>query len=142
MTRFSRPQKIRSRLRNHAGITTSGCLVWLILITIAGFVGYKFGEAYWTYYQVREQVRQALTWTVAGDPKPEPAIVQKVISQVSGVELQLTPRNIRVTQTSDSLTLTVSWTQEVEFPFYTYPLALEVSLTEIKRWGRGGLVIK
>ena len=142
MTRFFSPQRSRTGLRNNGGITTPGCLFLLVFIGIGGFAAYKFGEAYWIYYQVREQVRQALTWTVAGDPKPEPAIVQRVISQVSGVELKLTPRNIRVTQTTDSLTLHVFWTQEVEFPFYTYPLALEVNLTEVKRWGRGGLVIK
>jgi hypothetical protein len=142
MTRFFSLQKSRSRPLNTGGIATPGCLFLLVLIAIGGFAGFKFGEAYWTYYQVREQVRQALTWTVAGDPKPEAAIVQRVISQVRDAEVQLTPRNIRITQTSDSLTLIVSWTQEVEFPSYTYPLAFEVSLTEIKRWGRGGLVIK
>ena len=142
MTRFFSPPKSRPRPWNNAGITTPGCLVWLILIAILGFVGFKFGEAYWTYYQVQEQVRQALIWTVAGNSKPEPEIVQRVISQVRGAEVQLTPRNIRITQASDSLTLVVSWTQEVEFPFYTFPLAFEVSLTEIKRWGRGGLVIR
>jgi len=142
MTGFFLHQKSRSRTRNDVGITTPGCLVLLILIVIVGFLGFKFGEAFWTYYQVREQVRQALTWTVAGGPKPEAEIVQRVISEVRSEEVQLTPRNVRITQTSDSLTLIVSWTQEVELPFYTYPIDFEVSLTEIKRWGRGGLVVK
>jgi hypothetical protein len=114
----------------------------LVLIAIVVFLGFKFGEAFWTYYQVREQVRQALTWTVAGDPKPEAEIVQRVISHVRTEEVQLTPRNVRIAQTPDSLTLIVSWTQEVELPFYTYPLDFEVSLTETKRWGGRGLVIK
>ena len=142
MTQFFSPLKNRSRHANNRGISTPGCLIWLVLLGILGFAGYKFGEAYWIYYQAREQIRQALTWTVAGDPKPEPAIVQRVITQVKDAEVQLTPRNIRITQTSDSLTLNVSWTQVVEFPFYTFPLGFEVSLTEVKRWGRGGLVIK
>jgi hypothetical protein len=142
MTRFFPRQKSRSQPWNIDGITTLGCLVWLVLIAIVGFVGFKFGEAFWTYYQVREQVRQALTWTVASGPKSEVEIVQRVISQVRSEEVQLTPRNVRINQTSDSLTLIVSWTQEVEFPFYTFPLDFEASLTETKRWGRGGLVIK
>ncbi len=142
MTRFFLRQKSQSRSRNDVGITTPGCLVLLILIVIVGFAGFKFGEAFWTYYQVREQVRQALTWTVAGGPKTEAEMVQRVISEVRSEEVQLTPRNVRITQTSDSLTVTVSWTQEVEFPFYTFPLDFEVKLTETKRWGRGGLVIK
>jgi hypothetical protein len=142
MTRFFPHKKSRSQPWNIGGITTLGCLVWLVLIAIVGFVGFKFGEAFWTYYQVREQVRQALTWTVAAGPKSEAEIVQRVISEVRSEEVQLTPRNVRITQTSDSLTLIVSWTQEVEFPFHTFPLDFEVRLTEIKRWGRGGLVVK
>ncbi len=142
MTRFFPHKKSRSKPWNIGGITTLGCLVWLVLIAVVGFVGFKFGEAFWTYYQVREQVRQALTWTVASGPKSEAEIVQRVISEVRSEEVQLTPRNVRINQTSDSLTLIVSWTREVELPFYTYPLDFEVRLTEIKRWGRGGLVIK
>jgi hypothetical protein len=40
------------------------------------------------------------------------------------------------------VTISVFWTQDLDFLVYTYPLDLEVSLTEAKRWGGRGLVIK
>lgn len=124
------------------GMTALGCLVVLVFLAVLGFVGYKIGDAYWTYYQVREQVRQALTWAVAGQAKDEAAIVQKTITYVASTGLQLKSRNVRITQSPENLTLTVFWTHDLEFPYYTYPLDFEVRLSDVKRWGRGGLVVR
>ncbi len=124
------------------GMTALGCLVVLVFLAVLGFVGYKVGDAYWTYYQVREQVRQSLTWAVAGQAKEEAAIVQKTITYVASTGLRLKPRNVRITQSPEHLTLTVFWTHDLEFPYYTYPLDFEVKLSDVKRWGRGGLVVR
>lgn len=125
------------------GISTSGCLVYLILLIFLGFVGFKVAFAFWNYYNVREQVREALTWAVGSmQPRAETDIIQRVISNASGVGVQLPPRNVRISETPENLTIRVSWVEELEFPYYTYPLNFEVNLTEIKRWGRGGLVVK
>jgi len=125
------------------GISTSGCLVFLILLAFLGFVGLKVGQAFWNYYNVREQVRDALVWAVGSmQPRSETDIIQRVISNANGIGVQLPPRNVRLSQTPETLTITAAWTEEIEFPYYTYPLNFEVNLTEVKRWGRGGLVVK
>lgn len=143
MNAFPLPKKGKDARLQDRGIATSGCLILLILLVVLGFVGFKVGQAFWNYYNVREQVREALIWAVAGmQPKIEVEISQRVISNASGVGVKLTPRNVRISQTSTTLTITAAWSEEVELPFYTFPLDFEVSLTEIKRWGRGGLVVK
>lgn len=124
-------------------MTTQGCLSLLLLLVILGFVGYRVGAAYWEYYQVREKAREVLTWTVAGQPKQEADIVKRIIARVGDeVGLYLTPKNIRITQTARSLTLSVFWVQDLDFLVYTYPWDFEVSLTEPIRWGGRGLVVK
>jgi hypothetical protein len=143
MNGSTRPSKGKDIVLRNRGISTSGCLVFLILLVLLGFVGFKFGQAFWNYYNMREQVRDALVWTVGSmQPKSEIEITQRVISNASGVGVQLSPRNIRISQTPETLTIIARWTEELEFPHYTYPLNFEVNLTEIKRWGRGGLVVK
>ena len=135
--------KKRAPAGANGGMTTSGCLSFLVLLAILGFVGYKIGTAYWEYYQVREQVRVVLTWTVAGQPKVEADVVKKVIAKIRDESgLYLTPKNVRMTQTANSLTLSVFWVQDLDFLVYTYPWDFEVSLTEAIRWGGRGLVIK
>jgi len=125
------------------GRTTPGCLGFLVLLAVLGFVGYTFGAAYYEYYQVREQVRGVITWTVSGNPKHEADVVKRVITRVADeVGIGLTPKNIRVTQTGNRLTLSVFWVQDLDFLVYTYPMDFTVSLTEPLRWGGRGLVIK
>jgi len=125
------------------GMTTPGCLLFLILLAVLGFAGYRVGTAYWEYYHVREGVRNALTWTVAGQPKQEVDVVKRVIARVGDeAGLQLTAKNIRITQTASTLTISVFWVQDLDFLVYTYPMDFEVSLTEAKRWGGRGLVVK
>lgn len=124
-------------------MTTPGCLTLLVLLAVLGFAGFRFGSAYYEYYQVREQVREVLTWTVAGNPKHEADVVKRVIARVAEeAGLWLTPKNIRITQTASNLTLRVFWVRDLDFLVYTYPMDFTVSLTEVIRWGGRGLVIK
>jgi hypothetical protein len=135
--------KMKAPAERHRGMTTPGCLLLLILLAILGFAGYRVGTAYWEYYQVREEVRNVLIWTVAGTPKHEADVVKRVITRVADeAGLQLTPKDIRVTQTASNLTINVFWTEDLDFLVYTYPMDLTVSLTEPLRWGGRGLVIK
>jgi hypothetical protein len=129
--------------RGNGGVTTPGCLFILILIALLGLGAYRVGEAYWEYYQVREQVREVLTWAVAGGAKDEASIAGRVTSRLKEeMAFSTAPRNVRVTQNSTDLTISVSWTRGLDFLVYTYPMDFEVRLTEIKRWGGRGLVIK
>jgi len=117
--------------------------MFLVLLAVLGFAGFRFGAAYYEYYQVREQVREVLTWTVAGNPKQEGDVVKRVIARVAEeAGLWLTPKNIRITQTASNLTLSVFWVRDLDFLVYTYPMDFTVSLTEVIRWGGRGLVIK
>ena len=53
-------KKRNGPVRRNGGLTTSGCLFFLVLLMLLGLGGYRVGEAYWGYYQVREQVREPL----------------------------------------------------------------------------------
>ncbi len=126
-------------------MTTPGCLMFLVLLAVLGFAGFRFGSAYWEYYQVREQVREVLTWTVAGQPKHEGEVVKRVIARVADeAGLWFTPKNIRITQTANSLTISVFWVQDLDFLVYTYPMDFDGQPDRgntVGRPGAGGQII-
>ena len=124
------------------GATFQGCLVFLLILATIAWLGFTFGEAGWNYLEVRQKTREALNWAVAGNPKTDREIIQKVIDNSREAEVFLTNRNIKVTHTAETLNITVSWERDVDLPFYTVPLDLTFTLSEIKRWYRGGLVVK
>jgi hypothetical protein len=136
-------KKRERSVRRNGGLTTPGCLFFLVLLTLLGLGAYRVGEAYWEYYNVREQVREVLIWAVAGGAKEETSIAQRVTSRLKEeMAFSISPRNVRVTQTTNEMTISVSWTRGLDFLVYTYPMDFEIRLTEVKRWGGRGLVIK
>jgi len=128
--------------KSRRGASTLGCLFFLVVIGAAGYVGLKVGTAYWDYFDVRQKIRETLNWAVAGQAKSDGEIFQKVVANVRQAGLELKPRDVKITHSGENLTISASWTREIEFPGYTLPLNFSVSLTEIKRWTRGGLIIK
>ena len=132
----------KSLAPGHRGAATGGCLLFIIGIAVLGYIGFKFGDAYWNYLEVRQKAREALNWAVAGSPKAEIEILQKVIGNARDIGMEFSPDNIQIKQTTDTLTLIVSWVQEVDFPYYTFPLKFKLTLSEVKRWHKGGLILK
>ncbi len=128
--------------RSDRGASALGCLFFLVVIGALGYVGIKVGEAYWDYFDIRQRVRETLNWAVAGQAKTDTEIFQKVAASVRQAGVELNPKNVKISHSGENLTIEVSWTRELEFPSYTYPLHFSVNLTEIKRWVRGGLIIK
>jgi hypothetical protein len=136
------PARQGGRAPGLRGAATGGCVLFIIGVAVLGYIGFKFGEAGWNYLEVRQKVREALNWAVAGAPKTEAEIIQKVIGNAREIGTEFSPDNIRIEQTPDILTIVVFWPEEVEFPYYTLPLNFKMSLSEVKRWHRGGLVVK
>ncbi len=130
------------RIEGCRGTTAFGCLIWLVVIGGLAYAGFKFGEVGWNYLEVKQKTREALTWAAAGKYKPEIEISQRVIASVAETGVQLKPRNIKIQQTKDSLLISVAWERRVEFPYYSFPLKFNVTLTEEKRWERGPLILK
>ena len=124
------------------GASTMGCLVFILIAGVIVYVGFNVGQAYWSVIEVRYKTLEALNWAVAGSPKTESDIIRRVITNTSEAGVELSPQDIQISQTEDTLTITVSWGREVEFPYYTLPLNFNTSQTGEKRWYRGGIVIK
>jgi hypothetical protein len=136
------PQGREGFLSHSRGTSTSGCLLFLLIFGLLAYGGFKFGEAGWDYLQMKQKTREAMNWAVAPPEKDEMQMVQRIMANALDEGIELTPRNIKIKQTTETLTFTVAWDRWVELPFYTFPFHLRVSLTDVKRWHRGGLVIK
>jgi hypothetical protein len=114
----------------------------LLAVIVLGYAGFVFGEAYWSFYRVREKVREALTWAVSANPKTDQEITRKVIVNALDVGVKLTPRNIRLSHSSETLTIRVLWYRDIDLLVSSYAKLFEVNLTEVKRWHGGGLVVQ
>lgn len=126
----------------YRGISAMGCLVFILIAGVIGYAGFMVGTAYWSFLEVKHKTQEALNCAVARPPKSEPEIVKRVIDNAAQVGVELSQQNIQIMQTTDTLTITVSWIHEVEFPYHTLPLDFTTTKTEEKRWDKRGLVLK
>jgi hypothetical protein len=124
------------------GAAFSGCLLFLVIVGLLGYAGYKIGGPCWEYLEMREKVREALNWAVAGEAKPDAEILQKILGKTEDTNVDIRRQDIKIIHEATLLTIAVSWKREVIFPGYTLPLRFKVSLSEEKRWGRGGFILK
>jgi hypothetical protein len=138
----SRKERIGTSFLSSHGAALSGCLFFLVIIAVLGYVGFKVGEPCWEYLEMRQKIREALTWAAAGQQKSDAEIQQKVLAKTQDTDLDIRQKNIKVIHDGSQLTISVAWRREVTFPGYTLPLHFRVTLSEEKRWGRGGLILK
>jgi hypothetical protein len=132
----------RAAFLSSQGAAFSGCLLFLVVIAVLGYAGFKIGEPCWEYLEMREKVREALNWAVAGAAKSDAEILQKILVKTENTNVDIRQQNIKIIHEAKLLTIAVSWKREVIFPGYTLPLRFRVSLSEEKRWSRGGLILK
>jgi len=133
MKEFTLSGRRRGTSSRCLGAVSFGCLLFLLIMIALGYVGLKVGEAYWKYFEAREKIREAMNWAATGDPKPEEEIIKRVITKTREVELELSVDDIRVQKRANTLTVIVNWVQEVEFPYYTLPLRMKVTVVKERR---------
>ena len=125
-----------------AGLPPLVACFFLIFIGLIGYVGFKVGDVYWNFLEAKQKIREALNWAVAVPAKSDIDILQKIIANVRTTGIELSDRNIKIIHQKENLTISASWERQLKFPYYTYPWRFTVNLTEVKRWRRGGLIIK
>lgn len=121
-------------IQRNRGAAMGSCLLFILIILVIFYLGFKFGKAYWTYFAVKTKTHEALVWAAAGTPKLEGEIQQKVIQRAQEADLELSPRNVKVTQAYGSLTISVFWVYDVVLPGHTFPMEFKIIESEAKRW--------
>lgn len=133
MREFTLCGRRRATSSRYLGAVSFGCLLFLLIMIGLGYVGLKVGAVYWKYFEAREKIRETVTWAATGDPKPEEEIIKRVITKAREVELELSVDDIRVQKRANTLTVIVNWVEEVEFPYYTLPLRMNVTVVKERR---------
>ena len=121
-------------VQRNRGAASGSCLLFILIIVVILYSGFKFGMAYWTYFGMQNKTREALVWAAAGLPKSEGEIAQKVILKTQEFETEIYQKDVKVSQTPSTLTVKVSWVYDVVLPVYTFPMKFRIAMSEGKRW--------
>jgi len=120
-------------LKSIRGSGKIGCLIWLLILWGALYVGYKFGEAQWAYLSLKEDVQEIARGAASQARLNLDAVRRQVMDRAKVLGVSIAAEDITVEERDNDITVDVYWEVALEFPFYTY--YQDYTITTTKRKG-------
>ena len=97
------------------GRSSLGCLLILLVIAAALYVGINVGEAYWRFYEFRDAMRQEVRFA---KQIPDDRIKLHLAALADSLGLPEQATDIAVGRTSSSITVSAEYTERFAFPLF------------------------
>jgi hypothetical protein len=117
---------------NIRGTGKVGCLIWLLILGAAFYVGFKFAEAQWAYLSMSEDIHEVARFAAAQRTLDIEPIQREVERRAEKLGISIYPEDIKLEEVENNVTIDVSWEVEFAFPFYTYYQEYSVSASHRK----------
>lgn len=101
------------------GSSMLGCLVWVVLIGIVGYVGAHVGEPYYRYYRFRDAVSQRVRFASV---HKDAAIQSDIWAAADSLGLPEQAYHVQITRDSDTIRVTDSYEDSWTVLNYTRPV--------------------
>lgn len=117
-----------SRLKNSSGKIRIATLVWLLVISAAGYYGIAIGSVYWGRYKLQELVVRDLS---SAGQMADATIRRQMMEHISELNLPITSRSVRFARTSGprALRVSISYVETVNLLFTTREFPMSVQIT-------------
>lgn len=96
------------------GASTLGCVLPLLILAAAAFIGWKFAPAYMHYYQYRDAMQQEARF---GQSRTDDQVISHLRAFADSLELPRSAGVIRITRGSQGLTIWSDYDETIELPF-------------------------
>lgn len=106
------------------GKVNIGCITLTLLITVGGYVGYKFGRVYLAQYMFDRKVFE-ITGDAAEDWKEkvfptDVEVANAVMEEAQKLSIDITYDDIVIEREDKYVRVQVTWQGEIEIPFYIH----------------------
>jgi hypothetical protein len=100
---------------SRAGRSSLGCLLVLLIIAAASYVGVYVGEAYWRFYEFQDAMRQEVRFA---KQIPDDRIKLHLAAFADSLGLPEQATDIAVDRTSSTITVSAEYVERIEFPLF------------------------
>jgi len=104
-----------SRPGPRGGRSSLGCLLILLIVAAASYVGVNVGEAYWRFYEFQDAMRQEVRFA---KQIPDDRIKLHLAALADSLGLPQQATDIVVDRTSANITVSAEYTERLEFPLF------------------------
>jgi hypothetical protein len=120
--------RLPASLRSSRGEGNAGCLFTLVLVAVAGYIGYTFVMPYYHYNAFESRIAEMVPYYRNHEPD---YIRDGVMETAKEYDLALKPEQVRVQvlKRQNRIIIDVEYQHQVELPFYTHTLTFKPHLT-------------
>ena len=104
---------------SRGGRSSLGCLLILLIVAAASYVGVNVGEAYWRFYEYRDAMRQEVRFA---KQIPDDRIKLHLAALADSLGLPQQAADVTVDRTSVSIAVSAEYTERIELPFFVQVL--------------------
>ena len=97
------------------GRSSLGCLLVLLVVAAALYVGVNVGEAYWRFYEFQDAMRQEVRFA---KQIPDDRIKLHLAALADSLGLPQEASDIAVDRTSASITVSAEYAERLQFPLF------------------------
>ena len=118
----------RRPIRRDAGRVRIGLILGLAVLAVAAHGGLQVGKHYWAYWNLSEEANRMATELVGGQVREEGAR-QIIQLRASEYGLKFEEKDIQIALEPRVATIAFAWEASVDLPWYSFPLAFQVTVT-------------
>ena len=100
-----------------SGRSSLGCLLVLLVLAAALYVGVNIGEAYWRFYEYQDAMRQEVRFA---KQIPDDRIKLHLAALADSIGLPQQAAEVAVDRTSASIAVSAEYTERIELPFFVH----------------------
>ena len=121
----------RGRLHSQEGKGLTGCIVFLLIASVAGFVAIRVGPDYYAYKGFETDVQTEVSRAGATFADDE-SVIRNIIALGKKNEIRLKREDVKVEHFAGKVHVSVRYTVEVDLMFYRTTHDFEVKASSFK----------
>ena len=106
-----------------------GCIIYLLIICLIGYVAFMWGEAQWNYESMKKETSKLIR-IHSTEKTPQVDKYKKIlVNKAELCNIDLYEEDIEITTNEGGSVFELSWETPIEFPGYTYYLEHDLVVT-------------
>ena len=116
---------------NRKGEGKLGCLIFLVIVVMIGYIAYNAGPPYYRSVQFMDEV-EAKSRRAAVDGWSDERLRQDIEQMAVSLNQPVMPKDIKISKSGYNLIVRIEYTLSLDFIFFKYPLERKMEFASLR----------
>jgi len=117
------------KLRVQKGKGAIGCIVFIIVLLAALYAAFQFARPYIKRSMMGGKLENLVSWSLQNPHYDDKFVIKSALKAADELSIELNPENIELERTTERITISVYWEDNINLPYYHKHLEFEIEKT-------------